>query len=388
MSTTTPSPSDTRADRFQLAMAASGIGMAIVDLDGHWIEVNPAFERMLGYSADELIGRPASAFTHPDDIELSRDAIADLVDGRIALIDAPKRYLHRNGQVVWVHANVAVVRDQHGAPQDLLVQLRDLTAQRAAEALAEANAAERAGALATTQQQLQLFADAVSHDLRAPLRSIESFSALLAERADGRLDDTDRDYLARIRAAAERMSGLLVALSELSRATRAELKPAQVDLSLLAEWVCAELHDADPEQHAQVTVQPGLQAWGDERLLKLMLTQLMDNAWKFSRGHDPIRIEVDGERDGDTVRVRVSDHGHGFDMRYAHKLFTPFQRLHGPEQGGGHGLGLAIAQRVAQRHDGRILAQSEPELGSTFTLEMPAVANPAAHTAAKETSDA
>ncbi|MFD0739700.1 ATP-binding protein [Lysobacter koreensis] len=388
MSTPLPSPSDTHPDRFQLAMAASGIGMAIVDLDGRWLEVNPALERMLGYRADELIGRPASAVTHPDEVEPSRAAITDLVDGRIAVIDAPQRYLHRNGEVVWVYANVAAMRDPHGAPQSLLLQLRDLTAQRAAESRVETHAAERADALAATQQQLQLFVDAVSHDLRAPLRSIESFSALLAERAQARLDDTDRDYLVRIRAAAQRMSGLLGALSELSRATRAELKPAQVDLSLLAEWVCAELHDADPEQHAQVTVQPGLQGWGDERLLKLLLTQLLDNAWKFSRGHDPIRIEVDGEREGDTVRMRVSDHGHGFDMRYAHKLFTPFQRLHGPEQGGGHGLGLAIAQRVAQRHDGRILAQSEPELGSTFTLEMPAVAAPAARTPAKETSDA
>lgn len=367
--------SGTREDRFALAMAASGIGMAIVDLDGRWREVNPVFERMLGYDAHEMIGRPASAFTHPDDIELARVAISDLVDGRIALIDAPKRYLHRNGGIVWVHANVTVMRGAQGAPQTLLVQVRDLTAERAADEIVKAHTAQRVEALETTQQQLQLFADAVAHDLRAPLRSIESFSALLAERAGDRLDATDRDYLARIRTAAERMSGLLGALSELSRATRAELKPTEVDLSLLAEWVCAELQDADPEHPAQITVQPGLSAWGDERLLKLMLTQLLDNAWKFSRGPDPIRIEVSGQRDRATLRLTIRDHGLGFDMRYVHKLFVPFQRLHGPEHGGGHGLGLAIAQRVAERHHGRIQAESQPGSGSTFTLEWPAAAS-------------
>lgn len=376
--------SGTHEDRFQRAMAASGIGMAVVDLDDRWLEVNPAFERLLGYPAHEMIGRPASAFTHPDDIELSRTGIRDLVDGRIALIDAPQRYLHRNGGIVWVHANVAVMRGAQGAPQYLLVQVRDLTAQRAAEELVKAHAAQRAEALEAMQQQLQLFADAVAHDLRAPLRSIESFSALLTERAGDRLDDTDRDYLARILAAAGRMSGLLGALSELSRATRAELKPADVDLSLLAEWVCAELRDADPGQQAQITVQPGLNAWGDERLLKLLLTQLLDNAWKFSRGREPIRIEVSGQRDDDTLRISVRDHGQGFDMHYGHKLFAPFQRLHGPEQGGGHGLGLAIAQRVAERHDGRIQAQSQPKCGSTFTIELPAVAPKGT----KETPDA
>ena len=97
---------------------------------------------------------------------------------------------------------------------------------------------------------------------------------------------------------------------------------------------------------------------GDERLLKLMLAQLMDNAWKFSREREPIRIEVSGDREGDTLQVQIRDQGIGFDMRYAHKLFEPFQRLHGPDQGGGHGLGLAIARRIAERHRGCVRAES------------------------------
>ncbi|MGH8076304.1 MAG: sensor histidine kinase [Lysobacter sp.] len=361
-------------DRLRPAMAASGIGMAIVDLRGQWLEVNPAFERMLGYRADEMIGRAASAFTHPDDITMSDGFLARLLDGSVPAIDAEKRYLHRDGSVVWAQANVGVMRDPRGEPQCLLVQLRDITAQRVADAESHAFATRRAQALDLSHRQLQLLADAVAHDLRAPLRSIENFAGLLADRAIERLDDTDRGYLRRIRCAAERMGGLLTALGELSGATRAELKPTAVDLSLLAEWAGAELQDADRERRAEIVVQPGLLAWGDEHLLKQLLVQLMDNAWKFSRERDVTRIEVSGERVGETLRLSVRDAGIGFDPRYMHKLFEPFQRLHGAEQGSGHGLGLAIAQRIAERHGGRISATSQPESGATFIVELPAAA--------------
>ena len=367
-----PQPGD---DRFRLAMAASGIGMAIVDLDRRWVEVNPAFERMFGYRADEMIGRPAADFTHPEDLERSRLAIDDLVSGKVQFLDAPKRYLHRDGRTLWTHANVALIRDGSGQPMQLLVQVRDVSAEREAERVLRGNAEARAAEADKADRQLQLFADAVAHDLRAPLRSIESFSALLAKRTEGRLDDTDRDYLERIRNAASRMSGLLAALAELSHATRAELKPGPVDLSLLAGWVTAELEDAvepgtsDP---VEVTIQPGLAAHGDERLLRLLLAQLLGNAWKFSQGRPGARIEVGGDSDARGMHLFVRDTGSGFDMRYAHKLFQPFQRLHGPDEGGGHGLGLAIAQRIAERHHGQLRAESEPGFGSTFHLDLPA----------------
>lgn len=371
-----------RDDRLRLAMDASGIGMALVDLRGQWLEVNPAFERMLGYGADELVGRAASAFMHPDDISMSEEFLAQLLDGTVPGVDAEKRYLHRDGSVVWSQANVGVMRDAQGAPQLLLVQLRDITAQRVAEAESQASADRRAESLDASQRQLQLFADAVAHDLRAPLRSIESFAGLLADRAADRLDTTDHDYLRRIRAATASMGGLLKALGELSGATRADLRPTAVDLSMLAEWVGAELQDAEPQRRAEIVVQPGMSGWGDEHLLKQLLAQLMGNAWKFSRSRDVARIDVSGERDGDTLRLTIRDAGIGFDPRYLHKLFQPFQRLHGSEQGGGHGLGLAIAQRIVERHGGRISATSQPDSGATFIVELPAAAT------AEDASDA
>ncbi|GAB3387563.1 sensor histidine kinase [Lysobacter fragariae] len=225
--------------------------------------------------------------------------------------------------------------------------------------------------LDAAQKQLQLLTDAITHDLRAPLRSIEGFAAHLAHSAAPRLDDAERDHLQRIRDAAARMTSLLEGLSELSRATRAELHPAEVDLSLLAEWAAAELREAWPERTWDITVQPGLVTHGDERLLKLMLTQLLDNARRFSITDAPVHVEVTGQRNGVAQWLRVADHGIGFDSHYAHKLFQPLQRLHGPEQGAGNGLGLAIAQRVAQRHGGDISADSRPGDGAVFTVTLP-----------------
>lgn len=365
---------ETGEDRFRMAMRASGIGMAIVDLQGRWVEINPALESLLGYTSAEMVGRTTAEFTHPDDIALSSSLLEGLADGAIPALDARKRYLRRDGAVVWTHANVALVRSADGAPRCLLVQIRDIGAQVAAEDQARSDADEVAHALDASNRHLQLFADAVAHDLRAPLRSIESFSGLLADRAAERLDETDRDYLDRIRAAAGRMTALLAALNDLSHVTRTTMRLARVDLSLLADWVGAELLDADPHRRADIQVQPGLFVEGDERLLKLMLTQLMGNAWKFSRERDPIRIEISGERDDGRLRIAIRDYGAGFDMRYAHKLFEPFQRLHGPDQGGGHGLGLAIAKRIVDRHRGQLRAQSGPDVGSTFTIELPTAA--------------
>jgi signal transduction histidine kinase len=225
--------------------------------------------------------------------------------------------------------------------------------------------------LDAARRQLQLLTDTITHDLRAPLRTIEGFAALVADSAHDRLDERERGQLQRVREAAARMSSLLEALAEFSRATNAPLQPVEVDISLVAEWVLADLQSADPGRNAQVLVQPGLSARGDERLLRLMLTQLLHNAWKFSAARAVTRIEVSGDRGDGKCRFSIHDSGIGFDVRYAHKLFEPLQRLHGAEEGAGHGLGLAIAQRIATRHGGTIAGASQIGDGATFTVELP-----------------
>src|SRR5690606_13033266 len=247
------------------------------------------------------------------------------------------------------------------------------TAEHPAAADTTRRLAEAEAALAAMQRLQASFAHGVSHDLRAPLRAIDGFSALLASHLDGDLDEPARDYLARIRAASGRMAALIDSLLELSAAMRAELRRAPVDLGLLVDWSHAELADAEPGREARVEVQPGLEVLGDERLLRQLVGQLLRNAWAFSGGREPVRVEVTGERHGDRMVLQVRDHGSGFDMRYADMLFEPFQRLHGAGQGSGHGIGLAIVRCIAERHGGRAWASSEPGAGSRFFIELPAV---------------
>jgi signal transduction histidine kinase len=225
--------------------------------------------------------------------------------------------------------------------------------------------------LEAARRQLQLLTDAITHDLRAPLRTIEGFATRVATSAHERLDEREREQLQRVRDAATRMNALLEELGELSRATHAPLQAGDVDISLFAEWILSDLQAGEPERPTQLHVQPGLVAHGDERLLRLMLAQLLHNAWKFSAASSKTCIEVTGTRDGQRLRVEVCDRGIGFDPRYLHKVFEPLQRLHTAEEGAGHGLGLAIAQRIAMRHGGTITAASRPGDGAIFTVELP-----------------
>lgn len=356
--------------RLREAASASAFGMGILDLAGRWLEANPAAERGLGQAAARLAGRRLVDTVSFDDPGAAEAALAALAGGALPALEmeaavavegaaSPRR----------LRVAVAPVRDDGGRPLYLVAHLLDAAPAGGASArLAEAEAA-----LASLSSLHASFAHGISHDLRAPLRAVDGFSALLAAHLGDGIDDTARDYLERIRAASARMAELIDSLLELSRATRAELQHAPVDLGLLADWAHAELADADPGRRAEVAVQPGLLAMGDERQLRQLLRRLLDNAWKFSRERDAVRIDVAGERRGDRLVLSVRDHGSGFDMRYSGKLFEPFQRLHGPEQGGGDGIGLAIVRTIAQRHGGRAWAESEPGAGSTFFIDLPAV---------------
>ena len=226
------------------------------------------------------------------------------------------------------------------------------------------------------ERQLEALAFGISHDLRTPLRTIDSFATRLAQRHADALDDEGRDHLQRIRAAAAGMGSLIEGLIEWSRASRAPLRRQAVDLSLLAEWTGAELQERDPACALRLAVAPGLVMSGDERLLKVVFEQLLDNAWKFSRECGEVRVDVGGRRDAAGLQVWVRDWGRGFDMQYAGKVFEPFQRVHAAEEGAGHGLGLAIASRIVERHGGSLGAESVPGVGSTFRILLPILPEP------------
>lgn len=390
-----PHPVADQDARFRLAMASAGIGMAIVSLDGEFVEVNPALCRMFGYAGDELVGKTVSALTHPDDVERSQQLLARLRDEELDSLDIEKRYLHADGSAIDVLLNVAVMRDQRGGPRYYIVQLRDVTRQRRAEGeLRELNASlerrvrERTAELEAANRRLEAFAYGVSHDLRAPLRAIDGFTSQLERKAGAALEPQSREHLSRIRGATVRMGALIDSLLELARIGRAELKPSRVDVSLLAEWTGAELQDAAPGRAAEIRVQPGLEVIGDERMLKTLLTQLLRNAWQFSAARARVQIEVEGERTEDGLRLRVRDHGIGFDMAHAGKLFEPFQRLHGSEQGAGNGIGLAIVQQIASRHGGGIRGEARPDEGACFHVQLRDLALPGGNRDGEQATEA
>jgi light-regulated signal transduction histidine kinase (bacteriophytochrome) len=220
--------------------------------------------------------------------------------------------------------------------------------------------------LAAVNRELEAFSYSVSHDLRAPLRAIDGFSQALLEDCGEQLDAAGRGYLTRVRRAAQRMGLLIDDLIKLSRVTRADMHLQDVDLTALALQVAQDLQGRDPERPADFVIAEGLAAHGDARLLQIVLENLLGNAWKFTAGRAPTRIEFGrGESDGEEV-FYLRDNGAGFDMAYVDQLFRVFQRLHDSESFPGTGIGLATVQRIIHKHGGRVWATGEAGKGATF----------------------
>jgi signal transduction histidine kinase len=218
--------------------------------------------------------------------------------------------------------------------------------------------------------ELDAFVYSISHDLRAPLRGQAGFSQALMEDYADKLDGNALDYLTRISRASQRMGQMIDDLLTLSRATRGELRWEQVDLSVLATTIVAELEERDPDRQASCEIAPQVVAHGDPRVLRIVLENLLQNAWKFTSKHDTATI-VFGTRqlDGDTVYF-VRDDGVGFDIQYVHKLFGIFQRLHARTEFEGTGIGLAMVARLIHRHGGRVWAEGVVEQGATFAFTL------------------
>lgn len=327
---------------YREAFARVEAALALVSAQGDWLAVNPSLCRLLGRPADALLGTRA------------HETLFDDATARRIMAPRGSREVLEAGGGQW-RLTLVPLDGEGGEPPATLLQVE------AAPAVAQA---------APVEPLLDHLAYGISHDLRAPLRGIAGFAAKLDESGTIEGEEGHAD-LARIRAASVRAERLVDGLLELLRATRQPLHDVDVDISLLCEWVAAELQDADPGRAAAIEVPPGLSARGDEHWLKVLLHHVFDNAWKFSADRDRVEIVVEGRVEGDRLQLAVRDRGCGFDMRYADKLFLPFQRLHGAEQGGGNGLGLAIAQQVAQRHGGVIQARSQPGEGSCFLIELP-----------------
>ncbi len=238
---------------------------------------------------------------------------------------------------------------------------------RRMKAKLERRVAERTHQLDAANKELEAFSYSVSHDLRAPLRSIDGFGQALLEDCADRLDDQGRQYLQRIRNATQRMGVLIDDLLMLSRVTRAEMRRETMDLTQVAQSAIIGLEIIEPNRKVECQVQTGMVADGDPRLIRIVLENLLGNAWKFTQRTDLARIEVGSHTDDTGAPVYyVHDNGAGFDMTYADKLFGAFQRLHAASEFPGTGIGLATVQRIIHRHGGRVWAKGETGKGASF----------------------
>ncbi len=225
---------------------------------------------------------------------------------------------------------------------------------------------ERTTALQASNRELEAFSYSVSHDLRAPLRSIDGFSQALLEDYNDKLDATGKNYLERVRAASQRMARLIDDLLQLSRLTRGEMNYEPVDLSQLVQSISSELKERQPERRVDFVIKEELVAQGDVRLLRVVLENLLGNAFKFTGMHPSAVIEFGSVPHNGKSAYYVRDDGAGFDMVFSDKLFGAFQRLHGATEFEGTGIGLATVQRIIHRHGGLIWAESAVEKGATF----------------------
>lgn len=359
-------PHDESDERLHAVMEAALDAIVLMNHEGRITQFNAAAERMFGYSRDEVVGRsladtliPVSLRAqHVRGLQRHLETGEERVLGRRVELPA----MRKDG--VEFPAEVAIVRIRSKGLPIFAGYIRDITERRrAAESemlRREKDAAEAANA------ELEAFSYSVAHDLRAPLRAITGHSAALQEDHGDTLDENAKYQLERVIAAGVRMGEIIDSLLSLARLTRTDVRRDTVDLSALAENVVAQLRVTEPERRVELVVPTHLAVRGDPQLVRVLLENLLGNAWKFTRKQPRPRIELGSTLVDERRAYFVRDNGAGFNMEYAAKLFIPFQRLHSSDEFEGTGIGLATVQRIARRHGGRAWAEGSENQGATF----------------------
>ena len=345
--------------------------MMTIDSSGVIMDVNRQMELLTQCQKEALIGSPFRDYvTDPD--RADRGIVQTLRDGSVTNLELTVRAI--DGHTTIVSYNATTFTDAAGAVQGVFATARDVTEFKQLEhdlrGLSEElvqRVLRRTQELEAANRELEAFSYSVSHDLRAPLRSIDGFGRVLERRYGDQLDEGARETLARIRNATARMGTLIDALLELSRLSRRELRLERVDVTALARQIEEELRARESDRQVEVVVEDGLVAIADPTLTRTALANLLENAWKFTGGRDDARIEVASTGPQGFV---VRDNGAGFDMAYADKLFVPFERLHRDDEFVGTGIGLTTVERIIHRHGGQLRAEGSVGDGAAFYCDL------------------
>ena len=368
-------------ERLRLALAAACQGLYDLDLTTGVAKVSPEYATMLGYDPTTFQESSASwrDRMHPDDRPTTLRVFDDYLAGRLPEYRVEFRQQTREGGWKWILSLGRIqARAANGRPLRMLGTHTDIDAIKSAEAALrelnvtlEVRVAERTAELTAANQELESFAYAVSHDLRAPLRAMSGFSSALQEDHSASLSSEAKTYLEQIVLAGRKMTDLVEGLLTLARSTRGDLRMDRVDVSALAQQHLAELAATEPARRVSVEVEQGLTVQGDERMISSVLDNLLDNAWKYTGATAQPEIRVQACAVDGMSGFCVSDNGAGFDMAHAARLFKAFQRLHRQDEFPGIGIGLATVQRIMQRHGGQIRAQGVPGQGARFSVLLP-----------------
>jgi PAS domain S-box-containing protein len=344
--------------------------LAIASLDGYLKRLSPSWEETFGWTLQELLARPWLDFVHPEDRAATVAASARLAQGA-PVLEFENRYQCRDGSYRWlswrVPAPAAGSTTLYAAARDVTelnrhqVEIRRLN-EELLKKIEEALAANK---------DLEAFSYSVSHDLRAPLRAIDGYSQLLLEEQGDRLDEEGKRMLKIVMRGAGRMGELIDDLLEFSKTGRVSLQACHLDMNALAEEVSRDLESQNPGRKIEFRLGDLPPSWGDKGLLRQVFVNLLGNAVKYTLPRNVASIEVGGSSDKAENTYWVRDNGVGFDMQYVHKLFGVFQRLHTNQEFEGTGVGLALVQRIIQRHGGKIRAEGRVDQGATFTFSLP-----------------
>ena len=339
---------------------------------GAIVDVNEKMLEMFGYSRQEALNLELAAIgsgVSPYHAENAREWLAKAASSGPQIFEWLSK--DKNGRLFWTDVNMRLALIS-GQPR-IVVSVRDMTDRKQAEEAIrtlnlelEQRVISRTTAYEASNRELEAFAYSVSHDLRAPLRTLNGFSSILLEEYRQVLDETGQSYLLRIHEASTRMGQLINDLLDLSRITRAELILQAVNISKLADDISAGLQSQAPQRQVKFEISANMLVSGDPVLLNIALENLLNNAFKFTNQRDKAVIQVGITVQAGKPAYFVRDNGAGFDMAYAQKLFTPFHRLHGMHEFPGTGIGLATVQRIISRHGGRIWAESAVGQGATF----------------------